>query len=905
MKLKFDPSLDFQQDAIAAATDLFEGAAVRGILTDSKIIGSDLFTHGTMTQWFLDPEILLENTQKIQTKNGIEPVSDKIDSNHFSIEMETGTGKTYVYLRTIFELNKRYGMTKFIIVVPSVAIREGVLASINDMRDHFASLYARVPFTSFIYDSKNLGTIKAFLDNQQIQIMVINIQSFQKDAGARPLEELSEDERKKLNIINREHEATGYFRPIQFIQHAHPLVIIDEPQSVVGTDAARRAIDNLNPMATLRYSATHKDYRNLLYRLSPIDAFDKGLVKQIEVASIMDENGFNDAYVKLLAVDNAKGLKAQLEFDKQTTGTNAKVKRHRQWVKSGQDLFSLSGGRQQYETGFILNEISCEAGVERVGFSGGTSLVLAEAVGALRDDIMRFQIETTIKEHLKKEQRFDGRDIKVLSLFFIDKVENYRTYDVSGNGSGKLATWFEEIYADLTSKPPHDKFADADVSNIHDGYFAKDSKGKFKNSAEGKGNKEDASTYALIMQDKKRLLDVNTPLRFIFSHSALREGWDNPNVFQICTLNETSSSMKKRQEIGRGLRLPVDSEGERIHDSSTNILTVIANESYDNFANSLQHEFKEDCGVDFGGRTRDNRKRYTVQLNKHVIADPAFVALWERIEPKTRYCVAIDTPTLIDQAAANINGMPPINAPRLTMTKTRIDIDKEGVEAGAEKGVDSSETTLSTPLPDLLFELQKITELTRSTLAQILLKSGRLGDFVVNPQSFITATKKAIHHALYVLLLDGIEYKRLENGDVWEMRLIEEEAAQGIVRYLSNLYEVTNSEKCLYDRVEHESDVEARFAQDLDNNEDIKIFTKLPRWFTIDTPLGPYNPDWAFVTNDKQLYFVCETKGSVDRDDLRRREGAKIFCAKKHFDELGVEYKTTTNLKDVLIAQKS
>lgn len=891
MKFQFDSSLDFQLDAIAAAADLFEGAAVHGTLTDSAITKSDLTTYAGVKQWSLDRSILLANTQKIQKQNRISPISTSIDSNDFSIEMETGTGKTYVYLRSIFELNKRYGMTKFIIVVPSIAIREGVLASIDDMRDHFTNLYDRVPFTSFIYDSKNLWAIKAFLEDQQIQIMVINIQSFQKDAGTKQLSELSEEERKKLNIINRKHETTDYFRPIEFIQHAHPLVIIDEPQSVVGTKAARRAIANLNPMATLRYSATHKDYHNLLYRLTPIDAFDKGLVKQIEVASITEKDGFNDAYVKFLAVDNTKGLRAQLEFDKQAKST---VKRHRQWVKYGQDLFRLSGEREQYRTGFVLNEITCEPGMGRVGFSGMVSLGLAEASGDMRDEVMRFQIETTIKEHLRKEKRFVDKGIKVLSLFFIDRVENYRTYDGATNGKGKLAAWFEKIYADLTNTPT------SDISKIHGGYFAKDGKGKLKNSSEGKGNKDDASAYALIMQDKKRLLDVKTPLRFIFSHSALREGWDNPNVFQVCTLNETASSMKKRQEIGRGLRLPVDAKGERIHDRSINVLTVIANESYDTFARSLQHEFKEDCGVDFGGRMRDARTRHRVRLNKQVIADPAFVALWEKINPKTRYRVAIDTPKLIEEAAKKIGEMPPLRSPHLTMIKKKIDINQSGVEVGAEIGVDSYTVTSSSPLPDLLFELQKSTELTRSTLAQIFLKCRRLGDFAINPQSFITATKKAIHSILRDILLDGIEYRRLENGGVWGMHMIEEEEARGIVRYLSNLYKVTSSDKCLYDRVEYDSNVELIFAQDLDSNENIRIFTKLPRWFKIDTPLDFYNPDWAFVTNDDQLYFVCETKGSLEDDDLKSREKTKIAYAKKHFDALGVNYVPTTKLSDVL-----
>jgi type III restriction enzyme len=599
MKLKFDPSLQYQQDAVTAVVNVFDGQpyVLTGAMAFQSLQIGGLFQTelGMANRLTLGDDDILKNVHAIQEANDVEKVP-ALQGREFSIEMETGTGKTYVYLRTIFELNKTYGFKKFIIVVPSVAIREGVLKSIDVMEEHFQTLYDKAPFDHFVYDSKRLGKVRQFATSNQIQIMVINIQSFQKDVADKDLSEMTEDELKKLNVINRENDRMSGRRPIEFIQAANPVVIIDEPQSVDTTEKSRRAIGNLGPMVTLRYSATHRNPYNLLYKLDPIRAYDLRLVKRIEVASVRSDGSFNDAYVKLLKTDNTNGIKAQVEIHKEgATGPKAA----RLWVKQGDDLYVKSGDRDTYRDGYIVQNIDCTPGAEYLEFNQGRFLELGQEIGGLGDDIMKAQVYEAVEQHLKKEKALKGKGIKVLSLFFIDRVANYRIYTDDGTTSlGKIGQWFEEAYRELTAKPIYKGLIPFDVAEVHGGYFSQDKQGRAKDT---RGNTaDDEDTYNLIMREKERLLDPGVALRFIFSHSALREGWDNPNVFQICTLNETQSAEKKRQEIGRGLRLPVNEAGERVHNETVNRLTVIANESYEEFARTLQTEFEEDFGIQFG-----------------------------------------------------------------------------------------------------------------------------------------------------------------------------------------------------------------------------------------------------------------------------------------------------------------
>ena len=615
MKLQFDPNQPFQLDAVAAVTDLFAGqpqgapefAVIKIGGMGGLFTGQDRTELGVGNRLLLAEEKLASNTRAVQTRNDIDVADhaapleawDLFDAPanlarrcpHFSVEMETGTGKTYVYLRSIFELSQRYGFQKFIIVVPSVAIREGVLKNIEITAEHFRALYGSLSFEHFVYDARKVNRLRQFAVSTILQILVINIDAFRKNFIGTEAEQRS-------NVIYKESDKLSGRQPIEFVQAARPIVIIDEPQSVDSTEKAQEAIKALNPVCTLRYSATHRNPYNLVYRLDPVRAFELRLVKQIVVASAATDDGANDAFVRVDHIDYKKGIKAKLRIHVQTAeGPKEKTVT----VKNGADLFALSEERACYQQGFSVAEINAEPGSEFLRFNNGRVLRLGEETGGMRDDVWRAQIKHTVKRHLEKEFQVAARGIKVLSLFFIDRVANYRDYDAAGQPvKGKFAELFE---AELASLAKDERYRELDwlkqpMDKLHNGYFAKDKKGVLKDT---RGDSQaDDEVYNLIMKEKERLLSMEEPLRFIFSHSALREGWDNPNVFQVCTLNETKSAVKKRQEIGRGLRLPVDQNGLRVFDEAVNKLYVMANESYEDFARALQTEYEEDCGVTFG-----------------------------------------------------------------------------------------------------------------------------------------------------------------------------------------------------------------------------------------------------------------------------------------------------------------
>jgi type III restriction enzyme len=602
MKLKFDKNLEYQQQAIASVVDLFRGQTpMQTNFTVSAYNGQvGLFDteNGIGNRLELDEEEILKNLQEVQLRNGLPQTKFlKAGEYDFDIEMETGTGKTYVYLRTILELHRNYGFSKFIIVVPSIAIKEGVYKSLQITKEHFKELYDNTIYNYFIYDSSNLEQVRSFAVSNNIEIMVINIDAFRR-SFTDPSKET------KANIIHRTNDRLNGMRPIELIQETRPFVIIDEPQSVDTTPKAKEAIKSLNPLCTLRYSATHVERHNLVYKLDAVDSFNLGLVKQIEVAGFATKDYHNKAYLKLLSVNNKKSpITARIEMD--VKNRKGVVKRKSVTVRRGDDLYEKSGGRDVYE-GYIVSEIYCEEGNEYVAFTSKPDILrIGKPVGDVDDlAIKEQQIRKTIEEHLNKELVFNRLGIKVLSLFFIDRVANYRYYDEDGNPQkGIYAQLFEKHYNDLIRQPKYNTlFKDIDLDTaaeeVHNGYFSADRKGVLKDTSGKTLADEDA--YNLIMKDKERLLSFDTKLRFIFSHSALREGWDNPNVFQICTLNETRSEVKKRQEIGRGLRLCVNQDGERQHGFSVNTLTVMANESYEEFAEALQKEYETESGIRFG-----------------------------------------------------------------------------------------------------------------------------------------------------------------------------------------------------------------------------------------------------------------------------------------------------------------
>ena len=878
MKLKFDPNQQYQIDAVNAVVSIFEGQPQDDSAFEFSLQeeGNLNLIAGVANKSTLSDEQFLENIQSVQEQNEITK-STELDGHNFSVEMETGTGKTYVYLRTIHELHKTYGFKKFVIVVPSVAIREGVLKNLQITNDHFQTLYEKTPVNFNVYDSGRVSQLRGFATGNNIEILVINVDSFAKDE----------------NIINKPNDKLTGQKPIEFIQAVNPIVIVDEPQNME-TEKRKEALQKLNPLCTLRYSATHKNIYNLVYSLNPVKAYDLGLVKQIEVDSIVTQDSNNEAFVVL---DEIKATKTKLTAKLTIDYNNGDgVKQKKITVKVGDDLYKFSNEREIYNNGYVVEEI--DAREESLTFSNGAMLYAGESQGGLTDEVMKYQIRKTIEEHFKKEQKFRSKGIKVLSLFFIDKVANYRRYDETGNPTkGKFARWFEEIYAELGEQPDFKELA-VNMENSHNGYFSQDKKGKVKDT--NGVTQADDDTYKLIMRDKERLLSLDNPLRFIFSHSALREGWDNPNVFQICTLNESKSEIKKRQEIGRGLRLAVNKDGERTYDKNINRLTVIANEAYDDFAKSLQKEIEDDCGVSFKGRVKNKRDRAAINYRKGFELDENFKEIWDRIKHQTTYRVAYDTKELVEKATKAVKALPPVKAPVIRSTKKRVTMNEKGVSGDllTKKAITVDAARFN--IPDVLGYIQNRTELTRSTIYEIIEKSERLNDILVNPQLFLDLSTKAIKTALYELMINGIRYDKLGETE-YEMRLFEESELE---IYLDSVFhKVVNSDKTIYDNyIPLDSEVESQFAKDCESSEQVAFYFKLPAWFKIPTPIGNYNPDWALIFKDeKKIYFVAETKSTKDLSKLRNDERLKIKCGKKHFAVIDeVEYKHITKVGELV-----
>lgn len=762
--------------------------------------------------------------------------------------------------------------------MPSVAIREGVLKSLQITREHFRTLYDYPRMEFSVYDSARVNQLRNFALSDALQILVINIDAFAKDSDE------AAGGRRRGNVINQRRE-TG-IKPIEFIQACRPIVILDEPQNLE-TDKRKQAIARLNPLCTLRYSATHRETYNLIYQLDPVAAYEQGLVKQISVDSVIDLSSRNQAFIE---VENfrtgARSISARATIWVNQAGG---PKKRRVTLKNGDDLYALSNQREVYRDGFIVNEIDAGEGVVR--FANDVVARIGIPHGALTDSVLRLQIEATVRRHFEKARQLEPLGIKVLSVFFIDRVASYRVYQPDGGTTlGPFGRWFEEIFAEYCKKPEFEGIYELPVSAVHNGYFAQDrrSVSPFREVRSSTMAGAEAGAFELIMQDKERLLNPDEPLRFIFSHSALREGWDNPNVFQICTLAESSSEIKKRQEIGRGLRLCVNRHGERVFDRSINRLTVIANESYEDFAKQLQTEMEE-AGVAFKKEmVQDERTKVTVRLRKGYQADPAFLALWEQVRERTRYRVTFDTEALVERAARAIaERLPKLGRPRMELTRADLEVGDEGV-VGRQTGYRSVEVEARFVMPDLVGEVQAKAGLARATAAQILLQCGRLQEAIDNPQGFIDHAVELIRSEQRELLVQGVEYFRVP-GHVYEMRRFESD--DGKEFFGSNLREVGRLDKTLFSHIVIDSDSgpERAFAEACENNDDVLFYIKLPRWFVIDTPVGSYNPDWALsYRGDSALYFVAETKGAgsgnvAERTLLRPLEQLKLICGERHF----------------------
>lgn len=996
MKLQYKHQA-FQRDAARAVVDVFRGQPLQDAFTYHMDIGQGPLDPGMMGfrnhSILLSDEVLTQNIRAIQLGQDLEPVErvkrDAGDTLALSIEMETGTGKTYTYIKTMYELHKHYGWTKFIVVVPSVAIREGVIKSLETMADHFAEEYGQ-RMQHFVYDSARLKAIDQFASDAGIHVMVINTQAFNATG-------------KDARRIKMRLEDFDYRRPIDVIAETRPILIIDEPQSVLGAsrgNKTRQGLADFKPLFSILYSATHRrdDIYNQVYRLDAIDAFNKRLVKKIEVMGVEQigttaTSGY--LYLDAIVLAKRKGHppRARISFD---ATTKVGLRTATRLVGEGFDLYAESGELEAYRHGYTIERIDGVKGCIRL--SSGEEVYEGQAIGAVTEDALRrIQIRTTIRKHLEREQQLYRRGIKALSLFFIDAVEKYRVYEAGGETRrGCWAEIFEEEYKqaeeeykqalteaqDLFMDEGYRRYLDGiSAERTHAGYFSQDKKGKMIDSTVKRGEtaSDDIGAYQLIMRDKERLLSLDEPTRFIFSHSALKEGWDNPNVFQICTLKQSSSEVKKRQEVGRGMRLCVDQQGVR-QDSDLlgdgvydiNILTVIASESYKDFADALQKELAE--GITsravlvttalFEGKTIvkangekqtlsalqaaaimeelisagyvkkqkltdkyfEDKRTGTLQLEEwqgeleaivkelDKVFDPEMIKvdngrgkktakfqaerfakrefqdLWRRINSKTYYEVNFETESLIQKSIAALNTSLHVTEIHLAITSgTLANINsKEELEAGkamqvgTTRNIKLNETVASGVRYDLVGELVQLTGLKRSTIVAILqgIKPETFGMYRKNPEEFIIRAGNIINEQKAIAVIEHITYHKTEQCH--EASIFAEQELRGRIGI-----DAIESRKSLYDLVVVDSQgVEKSFAEQLEQQEAVEVYTKLPRGFYISTPVGKYNPDWAIVFREgevKHIYFVAETKGSENLTQLRAVEEAKIECASRHF----------------------
>ena len=914
----------------------------------------DEFNIGSNAEISLSDEKILENLRGIQERNKL-PLSKNLEGKNFSVEMETGVGKTYTYIKTMYELNRRYGWSKFIVVVPSIAVREGVKKTFDMTAEHFNSVYGE-KIRHFIYNSKNLSVIKSFVSDSKIWAMIINVQAFRarSDDARRMTQELDEFQSQI---------------PIKVIAKINPIIIIDEPQSVE-SELACKKIKDFNPLMILRYSATLKNPYNLVMRLDALDAYQRRLVKKISVKGIETRNENFSGYIFFERLNLSRGNPtATMTFKRKTPGGVKKISRK---VSVGDDLFILSNGLEGYRN-FVVTEID---GVKRsVEFLNGLEIFIGQAVGDVNEEeLRRIQIRETIQSHLEHEDRLFGRGIKVLSLFFIDEVAKYRRYEGNLPLAGIYAKIFEEEYAAAVQNFHADNDYKIYLESIaaqdtHAGYFSVDKKNHAVDSKE-----DDVDAYDLIMRDKERLLDLKTPVRFIFSHSALREGWDNPNVFQICTLKHSSSDIRRRQEVGRGMRLCVNLHGERMDEDKlgadfhdVNVLTVIANESYQTFAAGLEKEISEAArrtpaidekffvGKKFSGINADekfSRKIYNAlircnylddegnltekffndnsqgaidlgeELKNHCAAivkfldidfnienardidveakadvkklhDENFLKLWEQVNRKSFYSVEFDSEELINLAADALNKkLPSSENYFLVESGTLNDKGTFDKEHSRRENFQAAETFSET---DLIAALADETSLTRRDVAEIL---KRLEMLKLNHEKFILNSTKIIRETKADRLAANVTYTALDerfNIKIFNAPL------KG--RFNVNAAETS---KNIYDYLIFDSTIEKNFAAELEAADSVSVYVKLPKSFYIPTPFGKYTPDWAIVLREgsvKNIYFVVETKGSTDEGQLRGVEEGKIFCAGKFFDTIGegkVKYRLAKTFQDIL-----
>ena len=894
MKLRFDATQEYQLAAIEAACGLFEGQP--HVRSELSISDKDAFP-AIANRLDLSEDMLLGNLQSVQGRTGIEPdnrlelISESLpdldddvadfDSlenvdgipvrfPNFSIEMETGTGKTYVYLRTVMELYRRFGLRKFIIVVPSVAVREGVYKTLQITESHLKALYDNPPYRYYVYDSANLSQVRQFAMSDGLEVMVMTIDAFTRAE----------------NVIRQSTDRLQGERPLNLIQATRPALILDEPQNMESENRVA-ALTSLHPLFALRYSATHRNPYNLTYRLTPYDAYRQGLVKRIEVASVVEEDNRNQPFLSLEEIKiRSKKPVARLGVHKLMK--NGVIKEVALTVKGDDDLEEKTR-RVDYK-GYIVEEISY--GGKFIRFANNIEIRIGEVMGVEKAAIFEEQIRYAIEEHFRKQARFRDEGIKVLSLFFIDKVYNYVAED------GIIRVLFDRAFNEL--KVSYPEWLHRNPEDVRSAYFAtKPKRGDAVEYLDSTGrSKADEEAFSLIMQRKEDLLSFDEPVSFIFSHSALREGWDNPNVFQICTMREVGSDTERRQQVGRGVRLPVNQKGERVQDERINVLTVVASETYERFVAELQGEIEAEYGKDgTPPKPPDARRKATLRLRKAYTLKPEFKELWDLIKHKTRYAVTIDSDRLIRDVLPELD-CTTIRKPRVSISKAEViandrDTFEALIQSGARTAIDLAGRY---PLPNLVEIMENLMEntappmrVTRRTLLEIFRRSGNRAAALENPHEFARTAVGIIKNKLTDQLVQGICYEKLDEW--YEMTLFESE----IVTWAD--YIVPSTEKNgaggthIYDGVPFDSEtIEKPFIEALEKRKDVHLYIKLPVWFTVETPIGSYNPDWALVMEnpdggDNLLYLVRETKGTLDLDELRPDEKRKILFGRKHFQE--------------------
>lgn len=1015
MKLQFKHQ-KFQADAAKAVVDVFAG---QPYLTPSYMMdrGSGTFQQRLtededFTGWSnqrivpeLNDRLILEHINKIQRHNQIQP-SGKLEGRYnLTIEMETGVGKTYTYIKTMYELNRAYGWSKFIVVVPSVAIREGVFKSFQVTQEHFAEEYGK-KIRFFIYNSAQLTEIDRYASDNSINVMIINSQAFNaKGKDARRIYMKLDEFRSR--------------RPIDIIAKTNPILIIDEPQSVEGKQT-KENLKQFNPLMTLRYSATHKSdsIYNMIYRLDAMEAYNKHLVKKIAVKGVTESGSTaTESYVYLESINLSKSAPtATIQFDMKGAKGIRKVTRT---VSEGYNLYDNSGQMEEYKQGFVVSRI--DGRDDSVEFINGIKIYAGEVIGKVSEDqLRRIQIRETILSHIQRERELFYKGIKVLSLFFIDEVAKYKQYDDAGQPfNGIYADMFEEEYIDIVNnlqikmgEDEYMKYLSAiPVEKTHAGYFSIDKKGKMidskanekrENSKEKMSNDVDA--YDLIMKNKELLLDRNpkkSPVRFIFSHSALREGWDNPNVFQICTLKQSSSEVRKRQEVGRGLRLCVNQDGERMDTNvlgndvhNVNVLTVVANESYEEFANKLQGEIAEavadrpraiteelfigkvikdekgneqvidfdtaraihfdlivngyidkkgiltdkyyvdkangeikvadevtdsavsvieiiDSIYDSRAMMPENARNNNIELeiDESKLAMPEFKALWEKINSKSVYVVDFDTEELIRKSIDSLDRKLHVSKIYFkieTGTMNQIKSKEELISGSAfvkeeSQGYGNVISVSSNVKYDLIGKMVDETGLTRKAIIKILqgIQPSTFDQFKINPEEFIIKASSLINDEKATAIIEHITYNVMD--DKYDTDVFTDPTIKGRLGV-----NAMKANKHLYDHIVYDSTNEKDFATELDTNKDVAVYVKLPDGFYISTPVGKYNPDWAIAFYEgkvKHIYFVAETKGSMNSMQLRLIEESKIHCAREHFKAISngeVIYDVVDSYKSLL-----